>query len=307
MENENKRVKYMAEKRIFLYNEKIKRINYIVYGALIYYSDENYLITKDKLLKNKTEIEIMTNIKFNNFMRNVRNIVKLNSELMSAKNENDEVVYILNNQGQVTIEKDILCEILKTTDRNLLKVYLYLKHISDKKEIRIDRKDIAEAIGLSSNSQENLTTITKATQNLESMGLIKKDFKYIVEIKDNGNFQTKRVIYYKIINDKKLENSSLIRNEGNFLRLLEEKLLDINIEGIKQYKILNFYIDYYIPSLNIAIEYDEELAHKSYSYEKQEGRQIMIEKELNCRFIRVSDKDSNEDNINKVMSQLFLE
>lgn len=294
-------------KKIFIYNENFKKVNYIVYGVLIYYSNENYLITKNELIKNKFEIEAVTNMKFNNFMRSVRNMVKLNNELISARNENDEIIYILNDQGQIFIEKNILYEILKTTDKNLLKVYLYLKHISNKKEIRINRKEIAEAIGLSSNSESNLTIITKVTQNLECMGLIKKDFKYIIEIKDNKNFQTKRVIYYKIINDKKLENSSLIRNEGNFLRLLEEKLLDINIKGIKQYRILNFYIDYYIPSLNIAIEYDEELAHKNYSYEKQEGRQLMIEKELNCRFIRVSDKDSNEDNINKVISQLFLE
>lgn len=294
-------------KKIFIYNENFKKVNYIVYGVLIYYSNENYLITKNELIKNKFEIEAVTNMKFNNFMRSVRNMVKLNNELISARNENDEIVYMLNDQGQIFIEKNILYEILKTTDKNLLKIYLYLKYISNKKEIRINRKEIAKAIGLSSNSESNLTIITKVTQNLECMGLIKKDFKYIIEIKDNKNFQTKRVIYYKIINDKKLENSSLIRNEGNFLRLLEEKLLDINIKGFKQYRILNFYIDYYIPSLNIAIEYDEELAHKNYSYEKQEGRQLMIEKELNCRFIRVSDKDSNEDNINKVISQLFLE
>ena len=52
-------------------------------------------------------------------------------------------------------------------------------------------------------------------------------------------------------------------------------------------------IDYYIPSLNITIEYDEN-GHASYKYEEHEGRQKEIEKELCCKFIRVTDKESDE-------------
>ena len=52
-------------------------------------------------------------------------------------------------------------------------------------------------------------------------------------------------------------------------------------------------IDYYIPSLNITIEYDEN-GHASYKYEEREGRQKEIEKELGCKFIRVTDKEFDE-------------
>lgn len=63
-------------------------------------------------------------------------------------------------------------------------------------------------------------------------------------------------------------------------------------------------IDYYIPSLNIAIEYDEN-GHKHYSYEEHEGRQKEIKNKLGCRFIRVTDDDSHSFNVGKVIKEIF--
>lgn len=89
------------------------------------------------------------------------------------------------------------------------------------------------------------------------------------------------------------------RKEIGFIKQLEEFLSEYNIKGIKQYPILNYRIDYYIPELKLAIEYDEN-NHNSYSYDKQEGRQKQIEKELGCKFIRLSDNCSDLKNIAKV-------
>lgn len=94
------------------------------------------------------------------------------------------------------------------------------------------------------------------------------------------------------------------RKEIEFLDQLEESLKPFNIKGIKQYHILSYRIDYYIPSLNIAIEYDEN-DHKNYTYEQHEGRQKEIEKELNCKFIRVSDKNTNSYNVGLVIKDIF--
>lgn len=96
----------------------------------------------------------------------------------------------------------------------------------------------------------------------------------------------------------------LSRKEIEFLNKLEKSIIPFNLKGINQYTILNYRIDYYIPSLNIAIEYDEN-DHKNYSYEAQEGRQKEIEKELGSRFIRVSDKNSDEYNIGLVIKEIF--
>lgn len=93
------------------------------------------------------------------------------------------------------------------------------------------------------------------------------------------------------------------RKEIVFINKLEDKL---NLKGIRQYRVFDgkYRIDYYIPELNIAIEYDEN-DHKYYSYEQHEGRQKEIENELGCRFIRVSDRYTDEDNIKYIMDKMY--
>lgn len=94
------------------------------------------------------------------------------------------------------------------------------------------------------------------------------------------------------------------RKEIIFLNQLEETLKPFNIKGIRQYQILNYRIDFYIPTLNIAIEYDEN-NHQYYTYNQQEGRQKEIEEKLKCKFIRVTDFYSNEYNIGYVIKNIF--
>ena len=94
------------------------------------------------------------------------------------------------------------------------------------------------------------------------------------------------------------------RKEIEFINQLEEALEPFDIKGIRQFSILSYRIDYYIPSLKVAIEYDEN-AHKNYSYEAHEGRQQEIEKKLGCRFIRVFDKNTNSYNIGFVIKNIF--
>lgn len=104
----------------------------------------------------------------------------------------------------------------------------------------------------------------------------------------------------------KLDNKIIVKGsvERNFLYELEESLKAFNIKGIKQFQVLSYKIDYYIPSLNIAIEYDEN-NHKNYTYEQHKCRQKKIEKELGCKFIRISDSKSNSYNIGYVIKNIF--
>ena len=98
------------------------------------------------------------------------------------------------------------------------------------------------------------------------------------------------------------------RQELEFLDMLEQTLEPFNIQGVRQYQISDigrkYRIDYYIPSLNIAIEYDEN-EHKGYSYDEHEGRQIEIEKEIRCRFIRVSNGNNHMYNVGQVIKEIF--
>ena len=94
------------------------------------------------------------------------------------------------------------------------------------------------------------------------------------------------------------------RKEIEFLDMLIKILEPFEYECIKQYKVLNYRIDLYIPKLKLVIEYDEN-DHKDYTYEEQEGRQKEIEKELDCKFIRVSDKDSDLWNCGYIMKSIL--
>ena len=95
------------------------------------------------------------------------------------------------------------------------------------------------------------------------------------------------------------------RNEIKFIDKLEQSLKPFGIvEGIRQYRVFDYRIDYYIPNLNVAIEYDEN-NHKNYTYSQQGGRQKEIEDKLKCNFIRVSDKNSDEYNIGLVIKNIL--
>lgn len=100
------------------------------------------------------------------------------------------------------------------------------------------------------------------------------------------------------------------RKEIYFSEKLGEALKPFGLKIITQFPVKNkhgkyyYHIDFYIPSKNIAIEYDEN-GHKGYSYENHEGRQKHIEQELGCRFIRVTDDYSDEYNVGLVIKEIF--
>lgn len=99
--------------------------------------------------------------------------------------------------------------------------------------------------------------------------------------------------YEKIVFEKK---------EIAFKNLLISALKGYGIDNvIHQYKVMDYRIDFYIPELKIAIEYDEN-NHINYSYEAQELRQWKIENTIGCKFIRLSDEHSDGYNIGKVFS-----
>ena len=131
-------------------------------------------------------------------------------------------------------------------------------------------------------------------------GLLKLiTYNEIISIKQRENI----INFFKkfgMLNDVTLHS----RKEIEFIDKLERALLAFNVTGKKQHNILDYKIDYYIPSLNVAIEYDEN-GHKDYTYEAHELRQELIEKELGCRFIRVTDNKDDYVNIGLVIKELF--
>ena len=112
------------------------------------------------------------------------------------------------------------------------------------------------------------------------------------------------VALQELYEDESITLVPIDRKEIEFLDQLEEALEPFGIKGSRQYPVLSYRIDYYIESLNIAIEYDEN-NHMSYSYEAHEGRQAQIEEELSCKFIRISDNKTNAYNIGYVIKMIL--
>lgn len=103
--------------------------------------------------------------------------------------------------------------------------------------------------------------------------------------------------YEKIVFEKK---------EMAFKNLLISALEGYGIDNvIHQYKVMDYRIDFYIPELKIAIEYDES-NHINYSYEAQELRQWKIENVLGCKFIRLSDEHSDGYNLGEIFAFLNI-
>jgi uncharacterized protein with PIN domain len=80
-------------------------------------------------------------------------------------------------------------------------------------------------------------------------------------------------------------------NEGKYFTPYIENIFP-SIEC--QYPVLNYFVDFYIPELNLVIEYDE-YYHKT-QLEYDALREEKIKKELDCDIIRIDDKKFMENN-----------
>ena len=79
-----------------------------------------------------------------------------------------------------------------------------------------------------------------------------------------------------------------VRKEYSFGEDIVKKLFN-GYTVHKQYPVFDgkYRLDWYVPELNIAIEFDEN--HHDYKTEEDSTRQKEIEKELGCSFLRYKD------------------
>lgn len=144
-------------------------------------------------------------------------------------------------------------------------------------------------------------------RNAQTMILIPENdlYRLIQKSKTKSEIYKNNFISW-LLNEKLIKDNILVvetRDEIEFLDKLEESFKPFNIKGIRQYNVLTYRIDYYIPKLKIAIEYDEN-DHKNYTYEQHELRQKDIEKELGCEFIRISDNNTDAYNIGLILKEI---
>lgn len=205
---------------ISTYEQYLKNIDYVTYGIITYFSNRTIAdeegndsgelfrwVYKNRLIEKQEEIEKLSKNKFNTVMRNVRKLAKMDNNLIVAKNSDNGIIYYINyyhmpNGKFVTIHHEILRFLLNAYSNNAIKTYVFLKYRCLKGKTRVSREEIAEAIGLSPDSRNNLTSISDITVSLSDK-LIKKTYEYITEInEETGNEQVKRYCYYEIIKEE---------------------------------------------------------------------------------------------------------
>lgn len=98
---------------------------------------------------------------------------------------------------------------------------------------------------------------------------------------------------------------SKTRFEISFGKLLTEALEELGLEIIPQYRVDNYRVDFYIPSKNIVVEYDEQQHFTEANQKNDSERQKHIESKLCCKFVRCDYRDSDIKNVVKVIKEVM--
>lgn len=98
---------------------------------------------------------------------------------------------------------------------------------------------------------------------------------------------------------------SKTRFEISFGKLLTEALGEFGLEIIPQYRVDNYRVDFYIPSKNIAVEYDEQQHFTKPNQKNDSERQKHIESKLRCKFVRCDYRDNDIKNVVKVIKEVM--
>lgn len=108
-----------------------------------------------------------------------------------------------------------------------------------------------------------------------------------------------------LVKQKLISNSFIIesRKEIEFYQILSQGLKPFNLTVETQVIDANYRLDFYIPELNIVIEYDEN-NHQSYDKNKERERELYIKNKY-ARLIRVSDKNTNSYNLGLIIKQIY--
>lgn len=121
---------------------------------------------------------------------------------------------------------------------------------------------------------------------LKSEKLSKKDKDYFIKIFD-------------------IKNSFYSRREIEFKDELFDFFKSIGLNVVHQYTVGKYRVDFYVPYLNIVIEYDEN-EHSNYNINNEKARELFVINSLKCRIIRISDKKSNAYNLGLITKELFI-
>ena len=122
--------------------------------------------------------------------RHIKKMLENNIPLAKVENVNGKVYYrLLNHIGKgyyrlIPYEK--VRELVISTNSNMLKLYVYMNYLCDQEHYKqVDRKHLAEKLGLSTVSDNNLKTIGIMLTSLCNLGFLERLEE--AQISNNGN------------------------------------------------------------------------------------------------------------------------
>ena len=123
------------------------------------------------------------------------------------------------------------------------------------------------------------------------------------------NLQNKKQPMYSfdLVGENIMENKFKynVRNarfEYKMLNELCDFLDELHIKYIKQYPILAYKIDLFLPDYNLSIEYDEEQHKFKQKYDK--NRENNIKDVLGCEFIRIKENETVGTTIGRILKEI---
>lgn len=163
-----------------------------------------------------------------------------------------------------------------------------LVNVDDEDKMLVKLSDIQE--GLPDHMKGSKITIVnkRGLSDLifKSEKLSKKDKDYFIKIFD-------------------IKNSFYSRKEIEFKDELFDFFKSIGLNVLHQHTVGKYRVDFYVPYLNLLIEYDEN-GHSNYNIDNEKARELFVINSLKCRIIRISDKNTNAYNLGLITKELFI-
>ena len=169
----------------YLYDNDLKKVDEFVHEC-------------DKA-KNKKPTSKRTRDKYIDFM------VSSGYDYVSQENTSHGVVYKLSAKGKegcyTTIYRSIIKTLLLCTNKNMAKLYAFMKYYIEQDGrtfVPMDRAFLARNIGLSTNTHKGVDTISEMVTTLAQIGLIEIERQTKKELDLDGNKTFKTVNFYRI-------------------------------------------------------------------------------------------------------------
>lgn len=161
--------------------------------------------------------------------------------------------------------------------KTFVKYYYYFKSNSLKEIINKFEKEEKWVYNSRNSKASTGKTIFRNENNKKALEII------ISSNSSRYTIEKATEIYSKEFPNSKIKSIRFVRPEFVFGEdIINNLFSDYTI--LSQHKVKDYFIDWYIPELNLAIELDEK--HHKKNIERDKIREKKIKNELNCKFVR---------------------